>query len=258
MTGVITGNILSMSLLPRFFNNSINLHGAKRVIIMTLHVLVLVVSVALIAVITLDALQNKSFLTDRGYMSMQLWVCLFFITDIIIEWLLATDKRVYWRSHIVFLLVSVPYLPIIAMFNIKLSGEATYLIQLVPLIRTAYIFLIVTGMMSRNWISSLFSTYVIVFVTTLYLGSLMFFVEEHYINRALASFGDALWWGVMNMTTCGSNISAITPTGKTIAVVLSGVGLILFPVFTVYITNVLSGKPITESPGSHAESNEHR
>ncbi len=245
-----------MSLLPRFFNNSIDLHGARRVVIMTLHVMVLIVSVALIALITLDALQNESFLTDRGYMNMQLWVCLFFIGDIIIEWLLADDKREYWRGHIVFLLVSIPYLPIMLAFNIRLPGEATYFIQLIPLIRTAYIFLIVTGMMSRNWISSLFSTYVIVFVTTLYLGSLLFFVEEHFINPSLTSFGDALWWGVMNMTTCGSNISAVTPTGKTIAVVLSSVGLILFPVFTVYITNVLSGKPIAASPDSHAGNTE--
>lgn len=234
-----------MSFLPRFFSYSIDLHGVRRVLIMILHLLVLAASVGLIVLITLDALRNESFLTDAGYMNIQFWVCIFFIADIIIEWFLVEDKRHYWRSHLVFLFVSIPYLTIINWLEIKLPGEAAYLIRLIPLIRTAYIFLLVTGMMSRNWITSLFSTYVIVFITTLYLGSLLFFVEEHYINTSVDSFGDAMWWGVMNMTTCGSNIQAITPTGKAIAVVLSVIGLVLFPVFTVYITDVLSGKSMS-------------
>lgn len=232
-----------MNFLPRFFSRSIDLHGVRRVIVLALRIMVLAVSVGLIAVITLDALNNVSFLADEQYTKIQLWVCLFFMADIFIEWLLAEDKRRYWRTHIVFLIVSIPYLTVISYLDIDIPAEAVYLIRLIPLVRTAYIVLIVIGMMSRNWIKSLFSTYVVVFVTALYLGSLMFFVEEHYLNKSVTSFGDALWWGVMNMTTCGSNISAITPTGKVLAVGLSVVGLILFPVFTVYITDVLSGNP---------------
>jgi hypothetical protein len=42
------------------------------------------------------------------------------------------------------------------------------------------------------------------------------------------------------MTTAGSSIEAITTTGKVLNVILSAGGLILFPVFTVYITNAIN------------------
>lgn len=78
-------------------------------------------------------------------------------------------------------------------------------------------------------------------LATVYFGSLMFFLEEHYINPQVTNYWSAFYWATMDLTTCGSNIDAITPTGKVIAVLLSGEGLILFPVFTVYITNALAG-----------------
>ena len=43
----------------------------------------------------------------------------------------------------------------------------------------------------------------------------------------------------MNITTVGCYIEPITPTGKVLSVILSGGGLILFPVFTVYIADAL-------------------
>ena len=55
----------------------------------------------------------------------------------------------------------------------------------------------------------------------------------------------------MQMTTCGSSISPITPTGKVIGVVLSAEGLILFPVFTVYFTHAFARNHSTaESTGN--------
>ena len=113
------------------------------------------------------------------------------------------------------------------------------------MIRAAYVFGIVAGVATRSRMTSLFMSYIVILLTTVYVGSLLFFIEEHYVNTSVTDYWDAVYWAVMSLTTTGSNISEITTTGKTIAVILSGEGLILFPVFTVYITNALGGDSTT-------------
>ncbi len=83
----------------------------------------------------------------------------------------------------------------------------------------------------------MFGAYIIMLVATLYFLSLMFYVEEHTVNPGVTDYWEALWYSVMQMTTCGSSINPVTPTGKVLGVVLSAEGLILFPVFTVYFTH---------------------
>lgn len=108
------------------------------------------------------------------------------------------------------------------------------------MIRAGYVLAIVMGVLSNNKISGLFSTYIGLLIATVYFASLMFFIEEHYINPGVPTYWAALWWAFMDVTTVGCNINAITPTGKVLAVVLGAEGLILFPIFTVYITNALT------------------
>ena len=50
-------------------------------------------------------------------------------------------------------------------------------------------------------------------------------------------YTDALWWAFMDVTTVGSNIYAVTATGKILSVVLAALGM--FPIFTVYVTSLL-------------------
>ena len=51
------------------------------------------------------------------------------------------------------------------------------------------------------------------------------------------NFGDATWWAFMNVTTVGSNIYAVTTVGKILSVCLAAMGMMMFPIFTVYITD---------------------
>lgn len=52
----------------------------------------------------------------------------------------------------------------------------------------------------------------------------------------VTSYGKALWWAFMNVTTVGSNIVPKTATGEVLCVVLAAAGMMLFPIFTAYIT----------------------
>lgn len=46
----------------------------------------------------------------------------------------------------------------------------------------------------------------------------------------------------MNMSTVGCNISPVTVSGKIVAVVLPVMGVVIFPLFTVYLTDYVQRK----------------
>jgi hypothetical protein len=43
----------------------------------------------------------------------------------------------------------------------------------------------------------------------------------------------------MNTTTVGSNIIAVTRLGQVMSVILAASGMMMFPIFTVYVTNLV-------------------
>lgn len=76
-------------------------------------------------------------------------------------------------------------------------------------------------------------------MATVYFASLIFFVLEHKVNPMVTDYWSALWWAFMDVTTVGSNIYAVTPTGKILSVVLAALGMMMFPIFTVYVTSLV-------------------
>lgn len=207
--------------------------------VMVLRIAVIVLSVVLVAMITVDTLHDISFIADRTYLNVQFYICMVFLADVIVEWILSADKRKYIAGHIFFLLISIPYLNIIDHFHINLPLEFQYVIRFIPMIRAAYVIGLLSGLTNANWVQSIFATYISILLIVIYSGSLMFYVQEHFVNPDVSSYWMSLWWTVMNITTVGCYIEPITPTGKVLSVILSGGGLILFPVFTVYIADAL-------------------
>lgn len=229
----------------------------RRRLLPVLHILVLAGALALIAYITYDTMRNVSFVTSEQYLKVQMWICVFFEIEIFAEWILSPKKMHFFIRNMVFIIVCIPFTTIIHHLNIPVSGQIAYLLRFVPMIRAAYVLAITWDIMSRNWITSMFGGYIIMLVATLYFLSLMFYVEESPVNNGVYDYWQSLWYSIMQMTTCGSNISPVTPTGKVIGVVLSAEGLILFPVFTVYFTHAFarqradSASPIADKPDSN-------
>lgn len=60
------------------------------------------------------------------------------------------------------------------------------------------------------------------------------------MNPLVTNYGDALWWAFMDVTTVGSNIVAMTPTGRALSVLLAALGMMMFPIFTVYVTSLVT------------------
>ncbi|WP_301345050.1 potassium channel family protein, partial [uncultured Muribaculum sp.] len=72
-----------------------------------------------------------------------------------------------------------------------------------------------------------------------YFASLIFLEKEQPVNNMVPNYGAALWWACMDATTIGSNIYPVTVVGKILAVILAGMGMMMFPLFTVYVTNMV-------------------
>lgn len=202
--------------------------------------IVLVLSVALIIWISMDTFNRVNLLESHSYMTFQLWVCVVFIIDFFVELCYSRNKWSYFRNRIAFLLLSIPYLNIINLLDINLSYQVIYFIRFVPLARGALALAIVMGYLSQNAITSLFISYLSIMVLVGYFCSLIFYQQEAGTNPQVTSYWTALWWTAMNITTVGCDISPVTVAGKIVAVVLPVCGMIVFPLFTVYLTDYVT------------------
>lgn len=232
------------------------LTGGRKLFITILHLLVLAASVLMIIFITRETIDNVSFLSSRSYMRFQFWVCLLFLFDIIVEWFFAPRKWHYLVSNLFFIFISIPWLNIIEATGIHLSAQMSYLMRFVPMIRAGYVLALISGALSSNKALSMMAVYVIWVIASVYFGSLVFFVEEHYLNPDVGSWWSALWWASLNITTVGCYITPVTATGKVLAIILSGEGLMLFPVFTVYVTNAVVGSQKSSSSSDSSASDD--
>lgn len=202
--------------------------------------IVLVASIVLIVWISLDTFKKIDFLENHPYMTYQLWVCIFFILDFFIGLYYAENRWRFVRHRFLFLLLSIPYLNIIHYLNINLSPDAIYFIRFIPLARAALALSVVIGYLSKNAVTSLFMSYLVIMLLVVYFCSLIFFQREHGVNPEVNTYWTALWWAAMNMSTVGCNVEPVTVAGKIVAVVLPISGMIIFPLFTVYLTNYVT------------------
>ena len=219
-----------------------DLNGSNtwRWLLLAMHYLVLVSAMLMIALVSVDMLNNVSFLQDERYRHVRLWICLVFQVDIIISFLMSSRRWRYAVSHAIFFLLCIPYLNILTYFNITESPTVHYMLHFLPFIRVAYVISILISEFRTARMVSLFAAYIVLLVIIVYLSSVVFFVEEHTVNPDVKSYWLALYWAILNLDTVGCEISEYTVTGKVLSVVLSGGGLILFPVFTVFFANALT------------------
>lgn len=207
-----------------------------------LHLIILALSLFLIISMSIDTFKGTPFYTQSSYMKVQFWICLWFLFDFVLEFFLAHRKLHYLSTHFIFFLIAIPYQSIINYYHLTFSEELTYFIRFIPLVRGGYALAIVVGWLTYNRASSLFVSYLTMLLATVYFASLAFYVMEHKVNPLVTGYGDALWWAFMDVTTVGSNIVAITVTGRVLSVVLAALGMMMFPIFTVYVTSIVTKK----------------
>lgn len=205
-----------------------------------LHILILVLSIFLVVRISIDTFNNEAFYLEPKFIHFQFWICVVFLFDFFVEFFLSKNKWKYIRDRFIFFLVSIPYNSIISFYGWTFSSQITYALHYIPLIRGGYAMSIVVSWFTYNRATGLFISYLATLIFTIYFASLAFYVFEHNVNPTVKNYDDALWWAAMDATTVGSNIEAITPVGRILSVLLAALGMMMFPIFTVYVTNLLT------------------
>lgn len=202
-----------------------------------LHVIVLILSVFLVVSISIDTFNGIPFQTEKSYLKNQFFICAFFLFVFFLELFLANEKWKYFTSHLIFLIISIPYNNIIDYYNVPIKPETEYFVRFIPLLRGGYALAIIVGRFTHSKVTSLLISYVTMLLATVYFSSLLFFTLEQKVNPALKDYGNSLWWAFMNVTTLGSNIYAVTLAGRILTILLAAIGMMMFPIFTVYITS---------------------
>lgn len=208
-----------------------------------LHIAVLILSIFLIVSISIDTFHGKGieYYNEPKFLNTQLFICSIFMLDFVVELILSPRRGHYVATHLIFFIVSIPYLYIIHRLGWHdFSPNAAYLLQYIPLMRGGYALAIVVGWFTSSRASSLFVTYLVTLLSSVYFASLVFYMFERNVNEPVKTFADALWWAAMDMTTVGSNIVAVTPVGRVLSVLVAALGMMMFPIFTVYITSLIT------------------
>ena len=206
-----------------------------------LNLVVLVLATALIVFISIDTFTHRPFLSNPIYMRFQLLTCMVFVVIFFIQVALAERHWRYFGRNIFFLLVSIPYLNIISLFDLHLDAQQLYFIRFVPLVRAAFVMAMVIGYVSTSRIVGIFWSYVSIVVMMVYFASLIFLEQEQPVNPEINSYWSSLWWCALEATTIGAPVNPVTVVGKVLAAVLSVMGVIVFPLFTVYLSDIIKG-----------------
>lgn len=219
----------------------------KQGVQLALHLSAFMLSLLLVISISIDTFQGVPFYEDTHYLDLQFWICVLLIILFGLEVYNADNSWQYFGRHILFLILIIPYLTLFDWFGVSLSPEIEYLFRFIPLIRGYIAFTLIAYGLLRDLTAGLLITYIVVLFSFIYYCSLIFYVLEVDTNPMVTNFWDALWYACMTSTTAGCNIQAITAVGKIISVLLALAGMMLLPVFTVYLTDIISHGRITKS-----------
>ena len=221
------------------------------ILLKILHFLVIVTSLFLIVVVTLEMFEFIPGFPEKINLKLQLAICMIFLADFFVGLILSKEKWHYFKTRLIFLLIAIPYLNIIAASDTQVDPHVYYFLKMIPLIRGGYALFVITSWLTNNKATSLFFTYLIMMLAMIYFCTLLFYTLEKDVNPGVKTIGDAMWWAFMDVTTVGSNIYAMTTGGKIMSVVLASLGMMMFPIFTVYITDKVvktKSEPTEESP----------
>ena len=203
----------------------------------------LIAGVALLVGISIEVLSGDHLHYSSWYMWLQLVVCIVFMIDFATAMVTAdkNSRRWFWLN-LLFFLISIPYLNILSWMNVVPHRGVAIVVAALPLLRSFIAMGVVVWWFIVGKVSRIFAAYLFTVVCFTYLAALIFYDYEILVNDKLNGFGNALWWAWMNTTTVGAAIFPVTTIGKVLAVLLPSLGMMFFPIFTIYVTNIYNVK----------------
>ncbi len=214
-----------------------------------MRIISLVSAIALLAGLSFEVLSGHRSDFSQWYLWLQFAVCIIFMSDFLFSLYyykrratLSEARRHRAWLDVLFLLISLPYLNVLDWLHLTPGREITMLVATLPIIRSYIVMGMVVQWMLDGAVAKIFGAYVLTIVGVTYLAALMFYDYEIDVNDELRNFGNALWWSAMNATTVGSSIIPVTIAGKFLSVLLPVIGMMFFPIFTIYVTDIYNSK----------------
>lgn len=203
------------------------------------NILTLTASVLLLVAMSLEILYPRELVPYAFDFSVAtLAICLVFCLDFFVLMAKSRHKLRFFVRNFIVLLLSVPYHFLLDLFAVRLSHAAQMLLSGVVMLRAILALYITMRWLISNRTTRLLWAYIATVLVATYFAALIFYEFESPINSAVVSFGDALWWAWMNVTTVGASFFAKSVVGKLLSVLLPILGMAMFPVFTVYVTSL--------------------
>ncbi|MFI3298181.1 MAG: ion channel [Rikenellaceae bacterium] len=213
-----------------------------KILTRTLNALVILSSIAIIVIMSIEILYPELLTSRRIIIDLHLVVSIIFMTDYFVRLYGTKHPLRFALDNFIFFVVALPFMSVIYYFELQIDSTTEFILRYMPFIRAVYGFVIVISYLTRSRITNLFYTYIVIVIATTYFCALLFYSEEKGVNSGVENFGDALWWSLMDMTTVGCDIVAKTTVGRVVSVVLAASGMMLFPIFTVYITDIFNSR----------------
>lgn len=162
---------------------------------------------------------------------LEIGLTLLFIAEFVTRIASAHDRWQYLRGHFIDLVALAP--PVRELRVLRLLR----LLRLVRALAGVYRAITHLDGIARH---RGFAWLVISWLAVMVLCSIALYAAEHGINKAIDSPFDALWWGVVTLSTVGyGDVYPITPEGRLAAMILMILGIGLFSAITATVTSYL-------------------
>jgi voltage-gated potassium channel len=156
------------------------------------------------------------------------------------RFLAARDRALYLRGH---------WIDLIALIPATRGLRIARLLRLLRLIRAFAGVYRALGHVTRLANHRGLATIVVAWLAVMVICCAALYAVEHEVNEAIASPFDALWWGIVTLTTVGyGDIYPVTAEGRVAASALMLLGVGLFSAVTAIVTSYLLSQRRDEGP----------
>jgi voltage-gated potassium channel len=187
--------------------------------------------------------ENEQAENALHYTAMEVVLTLVLGAEFVTRLAASRDRRAYLRGHWIDAVALIP------------TVRGVRLIRLLRLLRLVRVFAgVYRGLSSIERLANhrgliwLFCSW----LTVAMICSAVLFVAENGINENITTPWDAIWWGIVTLTTVGyGDVYPITPEGRVAAAALMILGITLFAAITGTITSfIVSAQQADQPPSS--------
>lgn len=184
--------------------------------------------------------EAKGLVDGKGLHSMDLAVWLVFATELGLLSALVRDRRRYWRSNWLSLLLVLSGPPLLV-FHQSLPVALLRLLRL--LLLAAVLFRMARNSLRLLARHALAATLVVAVFMVGTIGTLVAAIEPKY-----TSVWDGLWWAVVTISTVGyGDLAPATPVGRLLGVLLIVFGVLTFSMVMANVAAALVGLQVERS-----------